>query len=197
MKKQPNKGNNGGDAQSQKRRVSKKEQILSLYTSGIDNLDDIALMTGSRATYVASVLQTAGLLTGYFDLYTTTSHPMNSYSRFFVNKLGFKDVETAKRSIGVIDRLHRQFEIAGDRAGQHHALLMGLTMYNRARWTNKKEEAEIFRHWLLARLNDIDLDPTPDSDLNPHTETFLDDEPIDVDLLGNEEAPSQPGGNAT
>jgi hypothetical protein len=195
MKKQPNKGTDGNEAQSQKRRVSKKEQILSLYTSGIDNLDDIALMTGSRATYVASVLQTAGLLTGYFDLYTTTSHPMNSYSRFFVNKLGFKDVETAKRSVGVIDRLHRQFEIAGDRAGQHHALLMGLTMYNRARWTNKQEEAEIFRQWLLTRLNEIDHEPTPDADLDPYPESFLENEAIDVDLPRKEEAPSQPGGN--
>jgi hypothetical protein len=195
MKKQPNKQTNSSEAQSQKRRVSKKEQILSLYTSGIDNLDDIALMTGSRATYVASVLQTAGLLTGYFDLYTTTSHPMNSYSRFFVNKLGFKDLETAKRSVGVIDRLHRQFEIAGDRAGQHHALLMGLTMYNRARWTNKKEEAEIFRQWLLSRLNDIDLEPLPEPDLDPYPESFSDDESIVVNRSRNEESPSQPGGN--
>lgn len=195
MKKETNRGSDKGDAQSQKRRVSKKEQILSLYTSGIDNLDDIALMTGSRATYVASVLQAAGLLTGYFDLYTTTSHPMNSYSRFFVNKLGFKDEETAQRSVGVIDRLHRQFEIAGDRAGQHHALLMGLTMYNRARWTNKKEEAEIFRQWLLARLNDLDLEPTPDSEPDPYPESLLEEEPFDVDLSRRDETPSQPGGN--
>ena len=29
------------------------------------------------------------------------------------------------------------FALAEDRAGQHHALLMALTMFDRARWTNK------------------------------------------------------------
>ncbi|HXG67940.1 MAG TPA: hypothetical protein VNO70_22770 [Blastocatellia bacterium] len=133
-------------------RISKKDQILSLYTSGLGNVEDLALLTGARPSYVASVLQDAGLMSGYFDLYTTTAHPMNVYSKFFANKLGFKDEETARRSIELIDRLYHQFEVARDRAGQHHALVMGLTMYNRARWTGKEREAEIFRNWLMARL---------------------------------------------
>jgi hypothetical protein len=29
---------------------------------------------------------------------------------------------------------------------------MAMTMFNRARWTRKPREAEIFRRWLLARL---------------------------------------------
>ena len=44
------------------------------------------------------------------------------YSKFFANKLGFKDMDAARESIEVIDRLYRQFEFAKDRAGQHHAL---------------------------------------------------------------------------
>jgi hypothetical protein len=38
---------------------------------------------GARPSYVASVLQKSGLMSGYFDLYTTTAHPMNIYSKFF------------------------------------------------------------------------------------------------------------------
>jgi hypothetical protein len=139
------------------RRVSKKDQIISLYTSGISEVEDLAMITGSRPSYVASVLQDSGLMTGYFDLYTTSSHPMNVYSKFFARKLGFKDEEAARTSIELIDRLYHQFGLARDRAGQHHALMMALTMFDRARWTGKQSEADIFRQWLLARLNDADI----------------------------------------
>src|SRR5690349_598499 len=140
--------------QSRARRISKKDQIISLYTSGIGEVEDLAMITGARPSYVANVLQESGLMTGYFDLYTTSSHPMNVYSKFFARRLGFKDEETARASIELIDRLYRQFELARDRAGQHHAFQMALTMFNRARWTNKMREADIFRQWLMARLNE-------------------------------------------
>ena len=138
---------------------SKKDQIVSLFLSGMGEVEDIAIITGSRPSYVGSVLQEAGLVSGYFDLYTSTAHPQNVYSKFFANKLGFRDEATARESIGLIDRLYRQFEFAGDRAGQHHALAMALTMFDRARWTNKGPEAEVFLHWLLARLNEATLRP--------------------------------------
>ena len=138
------------------RRVSKKDQIISLYTSGIGEVEDLAMITGSRPSYVANVLQESGLMTGYFDLYTTSAHPMNVYSKFFAKRLGFKDEETARASIDIIDRLYRQFELASDRAGQHHALMMALVMFDRARWTGKEQEADIFRHWLMARLSDAE-----------------------------------------
>ena len=146
------------------RRVSKKDQIISLYTSGIGEVEDLAMITGSRPSYVASVLQESGLMTGYFDLYTTSSHPMNVYSKFFAGKLGFKDEEAARTSVEIIDRLYRQFELARDRAGQHHALMMALTMFDRARWTGKGIEADVFRHWLLGRLNDAELGDLSTSD---------------------------------
>ena len=136
------------------RRVSKKDQIIALYTSGISDVEDLAMITGARPSYVANVLQESNLMTGYFDLYTTSSNPMNVYSKFFARKLGFKDEETARSSIDLIDRLYSQFEFAGDRAGQHHALVMALTMFDRARWTGKGEEADLFRNWLLARLGE-------------------------------------------
>ncbi len=145
-----------GDEGRASKRVNKKDQILALYMSGIGEVADLAMITGSRPSYVGSILQEAGLKPGYFDLYTSTSHPMNVYSKFFANKLGFKDVETARTSLELIDRLYRQFEFAGDRAGQHHALTMALTMYNRARWTGKSAEAAIFREWLQACLQEVD-----------------------------------------
>ena len=146
----------GGRDERRARRVNKKDQILALYTSGIGDVADLALITGSRPSYVGSILQEAGFEPGYFDLYTSTSHRMNVYSKFFAGKLGFKDEETARASLELIERLYRQFEFAGDRAGQHHALTMALTMYNRARWTSKGAEADVFRRWLIAVLQEVD-----------------------------------------
>ncbi len=152
--------NESGEEQHE-RRTSKKDQIISLFTSGMGSIEDLAMITGSRPSYIASVLQSAGLMSGYFDLYTTTAHPMNVYSRFFAGKLGFKDEETARQSVELIDRYYRQFEMAGDRAGQHHALMMAMTMFNRARWTRKGREAEIFRRWITVRLNQAEFIDEP------------------------------------
>ena len=132
--------------------ISKKDQIIALFLSGVTEVEDLALMTGTRPTYVGSILQDVGLVEDYFDLYTSTAHPMNVYSRYFAGKLGFKDVETARRSVALIDRVHHQFDLAHDRAGQHHALVMALTMFNRARWTGKRDEAEVYRQWLAHQL---------------------------------------------
>ena len=139
-------------------KVSRKDQIIALYLSGMNEIEDLAIITGARPSYVGSVLQESGLVKGYFDLYTSTAHPMNVYSKFFAGKLGFKDEETARESVDLIDKLYRQFEFAQDRAGQHHALSMALVMFDRARWTGKGQEADIFRQWLLQRFNEAQLD---------------------------------------
>jgi len=135
-------------------RVSKKDQILTLYKAGITDVTELAAITASRSSYVASVLHGAEKLPSYFDLYTSTSQPMNIYSKYFANRLSYRDVAAARESVALIDHLHRQFEVAGDRAGQHHALLMALTLFDRARWTNKAAEADVFRRWLQDRLKD-------------------------------------------
>jgi hypothetical protein len=147
------------DASSERRgsKVSRKDQIIALYLSGMNEIEDLAMITGARPSYVGSVLQESGLMKNYFDLYTSSSHPMNVYSKFFANKLGFKDEEKARESVELVDRLYRQFEYAQDRAGQHHALSMALVMFDRARWTGKGREADIFRHWLMARLNEAEV----------------------------------------
>src|SRR5437763_4488813 len=135
-------------------RVSKKDQILTLYKAGITDVTELAAITASRSSYVASVLHGAQALPSYFDLYTSSSQPMNIYSKYFANRLSYRDVAAARESVNLIDHLYRQFEVAGDRAGQHHALLMALTMFDRARRTTKAAEADVFRRWLRERLDD-------------------------------------------
>lgn len=153
-----------GSKPQRTQKVSKKDQIIALFLSGMNEIEDLAIITGSRPSYVGSVLQEAGLMTGYFDLYTSSAHPMNVYSKFFANKLGFKDEETARASLETIERLHDQFEFAQDRAGQHHALMMALVMFDRARWTGKGREADIFRQWLMAHLESADLTATDETE---------------------------------
>ena len=132
---------------------SKKEMILSLYNSGTTEIESIAALSGAKPSYVGSVLHQAGLIDNYFDLYTSTNYSMNVYSKHFRGKLGFKDVLTAQRSIRNLEQSYRYFADQQDRAGQHHALEMALTMLDRARWTGKLEEAEIYRRWLVGKLN--------------------------------------------
>jgi hypothetical protein len=129
---------------------SKKEQILALYESGMTDIAQIVRRVVARPSYVAQVLQSAGLITGYFDLYTTTAREQNVYSRFFRNVLSFKNIEAARESVQKIERLYNYFERLGDRAGQHQAMVLALTGKNRARWSGKQEESEIFSEWLAA-----------------------------------------------
>jgi hypothetical protein len=129
---------------------SKKEQIIALYESGVTDIAQIVRKVAVRPSYVAQVLQGAGLITGYFDLYTTTAREQNIYSRFFRNVLSFKTIEAAKESVHRIDRLYNYFERLGDRAGQHQAMVLALTGKNRARWSGKQEESEVFNEWLAA-----------------------------------------------
>lgn len=132
---------------------SKKDMILSLYNSGTTEVEAIAAISGAKPSYVGSVLQREGLIDNYFDLYTSTNHPMNVYSKHFRGKLGFRDVLTAQRSIRNLEESYRYFANQQDRAGQHHTLEMALTMLDRARWTGKLEEAEIYRRWLVGKLS--------------------------------------------
>jgi hypothetical protein len=129
---------------------SKKEQIIALFEQGTTDIAAIVRQVAARPSYVAQVLQQAGYLTGYFDLYTTTAREQNIYSRFFRNVLSFKTVEASRESVQKIDRLFNYFERLGDRAGQHQAMVLALTGKNRARWSGKVEESNIFSEWLAA-----------------------------------------------
>lgn len=132
---------------------SKKDMILSLYNSGTTEIEAIAAISGAKPSYVGSVLQREGLIDNYFDLYTSTAHPMNIYSKHFRGKLGFKDVMTAHRGVRNLEEAYRYFANNQDRAGQHHTLEMALTMLDRARWTGKLDEAEVYRRWLVNKLS--------------------------------------------
>jgi len=129
---------------------TKKERILALYNAGLTDIAGIVRRVGARPSYVAQVLQQAGHLDGYFDLYTTTGREQNVYTRFFRNVLSFRTVEAARESVQKIERLYNYFERLGDRAGQHQAMVLALTGKNRARWSGKTEEAQIFSEWLAA-----------------------------------------------
>lgn len=132
---------------------TKKEMILSLFKAGTTEVETIAAISGAKPSYVGSVLQKEGLIDNYFDLYTSTNYPMNIYSKHFRGKLGFKDVETARASIANLEQSYRFFDQRQDRAGQHHTLEMALMMLDRARWTGKMEEAEVYRRWLVEKLS--------------------------------------------
>lgn len=132
---------------------TKKEMILSLFKNGTTEIEAIAAISGAKPSYVGSVLQKEGLIDNYFDLYTSTNYPMNVYSKHFRGKLGFKDVNTARSGVRNLEQAYRYFDEHQDRAGQHHALEMGLMMLDRARWTGKLEEAEIYRRWLAHKLS--------------------------------------------
>jgi hypothetical protein len=129
---------------------SKKDQIIALYENGVTDIAQITRRVGARPSYVAQVLQNAGILKGYFDLYTKTAREQNIYSRFFRNVLSFKTIEAARESVQKIDRLYNYFERLGDRAGQHQAMVLALTGKNRARWSGKMEESKIFSEWLAS-----------------------------------------------
>ena len=141
----------GGEKRSA--RVTKKDQIIELFMSGMTDVSQIAKVTDASVSYVGTVLQDAGLMTGYFDLYTTTANPMNVYSKRFVNKLGFRNEAAARRSVEELEQAYNEYDQNRDRAGQHHALEMALVMFDRARWTGKRLEAEIFRDWLVRHLD--------------------------------------------
>lgn len=132
---------------------TKKETIIAMFKAGVDQIEIIASVTGTKPSYVAAVLQNEGLIDRYFDLYTSTNMPRNIYSKHFQGRLGFKDVETADRGVRVLDAAYKHFDLQHDRAGQHHTLEMALMMLDRARWTNKLPEAEIYRQWLMKRLS--------------------------------------------
>src|ERR1051325_3196675 len=132
---------------------SKKDMILSLYHSGVTEIETIAAVSGAKPSYVGAVLQREGLVDNYFDLYTSTGYPMNVYSKHFRGKLGFRDVETAERGVRILENGYQYLSRIQDRVGQHHTLELGLTMLDRARWTGKLEEAEIYRRWLVGKLS--------------------------------------------
>ena len=148
-----NMNNNLFELKKQETIRSKKDMILSLFNSGTSEIEAISAISGAKPSYVGSVLQQAGLIDNYFDLYTSTALPMNVYSKHFRGKLGFKDVETAQKSVRNLEQSYRYFANQQDRAGQHHTLEMALTMLDRARWTGKLEEAEIYRCWLVGKLS--------------------------------------------
>lgn len=139
---------------SRRPRPSKKRQIIEHYRAGMTRVGDIARAVQSPPSYVARVLTEAGLLSGYFDLYTTSAETMNLYSFFSRGIVRFKTMEAARASVQRLDRLYRQYAERRDRAGQHHVETMALVGFNRALSCGKRAEAKVFASWLIERLKE-------------------------------------------
>lgn len=133
---------------------TKKDRVLELWDSGETNLWAIAGELSSRPSYVASVLQAAGRISGYYDLYNAPAASMNVYSGALKGRLGFRDLAAAERSVQLLERSYRDLERLRDRAGQHHCLAAALVMFDRARFLGKAREAAVFRDWLSAKLEE-------------------------------------------
>jgi hypothetical protein len=148
---EPTRGEDSDEARAATEAVSKKATILDLWENqNVRDIAEIVRRVKARPSYVAQVLQQAGHLDGYFDLYSQTGREQNVYTRYFRNVLHFRDEEAARESVKRIDRLFNYFERLGDRAGAHQAMILALTGYNRARWSGKLEESRVFKEWLDA-----------------------------------------------
>jgi hypothetical protein len=137
---------------SRRSRPTKKSQIIELWQAGQRNIRLLALDLDSTPSYVGSVLQAAHLIQGYHDLYTSSQEPLNVYSEELTERLGYKNLEIARRSIEKLEEAYHGLGEMHDRAGQHHFMALALTMYNRARFAGKLEEANLYRQWLLKYL---------------------------------------------
>jgi hypothetical protein len=129
---------------------TKREQILALYEGGTKDVEEIAHQVKARVSHVIEVLHRAGHLGCHWDLYEITDAERAIYARYFRTVLDLKDVEAARESVTRIDRLFNYFERLGDRMGMHHAQIVALTGKNRARWSGKLEESQIFSDWLAS-----------------------------------------------
>jgi carbonic anhydrase/acetyltransferase-like protein (isoleucine patch superfamily) len=70
-----------------------------------------------------------------------------------LTRIGDDNLLMAQRSVRNLEQSYNYFANQQDRAGQHHTLEMALTMLDRARWTGKLEEAEVYRRWLVGKLS--------------------------------------------
>lgn len=131
--------------------VSKKQRILEFFYQGVRDLRRISDEVDAKPSYVAKVLQSEGLINGYFGLYTPSAQAPDIYTDYFRNVLKFKSVEEAYESIKKLNELYRYFEEVGDHAGQHQVMVLALMGKNRARWLGKNEESEIFSTWLSSK----------------------------------------------
>ena len=140
------------------KRVTKKSRIIEAFEAGERDVLKLAREVETTPSYVAQVLQSqegGAELPAYFDLYTSTSRAMNVYAPKFRGKMRFKDEPSARRSVDVINRAYEAFEEERDRAGQHHAMALALTMMNRAWTSGKIDEAAHFARWFERTIRPL------------------------------------------
>jgi hypothetical protein len=131
---------------------TKKEQILAAWESGDKDIRLLALDLDSTPSYVASVLQKSGFIEGYNDLYTSSRTALNIYAQDLGESIGFKDLEAAHHGVAKLEEAYHGLGEMKDRAGQHHFMALALIMFNRARFSRKLAEANLYREWLMKHL---------------------------------------------
>lgn len=133
--------------------MTKKDQSLSLFEEGVQDVPTIAECVGANPTYVAHSLINAGKSVDYADLYTP-SRPRNRYGEDYKGILRFKDPDAAKDSVRKINERYRFYRELGDRQGQYHARSLALIGYDRAMGLGKTREAKIFAEWMKQTLDE-------------------------------------------
>ncbi len=118
------------------------DQIRALYRSGMTSEEDLAFITDSNRSAVEEALR------------DVRNDPAASdfFAEFDLTSLGLRGVGSAKAAVGALDERYRTAREESNRAGQHTAMMMALTLFNQARWTGRNEEASLFRIWLMDRL---------------------------------------------
>lgn len=131
---------------------TKKERILELYDDGLD-VPAIADVLATNPTYVANTLIQSGRPVEYEDLYTATSgRAYSEEARRLSGVLRFKDMDAARESVRRLDQVFAEFSAEGNKRGMHRAQMMALIGKNRAEGIGKRDEAAIFRDWLIRSL---------------------------------------------
>jgi hypothetical protein len=131
---------------------TKKSRIYEAWLAGERDIRHLAFDLNSTPSYVASVLQQAHLIEGYYDLYTSSQKPLNIYVQDLDEKIGFKDIAAAQHGVAKLEEGYHGLGEMKDRAGQHHFMVLALTMFNRARFSGKLAEANLYRDWLMKHL---------------------------------------------
>lgn len=125
-------------------RISRAEQVATLFAAGITDPDDLAMMAGVPRGYV---LETLAAEAGAHE-----THRAGTYEAFFSEGVGVSDTAAAEQSVRLLDTLYFRFGLAHDHAGQLATMQTALRLYNQARWAGHPEAAAVVHDWLTRSI---------------------------------------------
>lgn len=125
-------------------RVSRAEQVATLFSAGITDPDDLAMLAGVPRGYV---LETLAAEAG-----THAPRHAGTYESFFSEGFGVENAAAAEQSVRLLDTLYFRFGLAHDHAGQLATMQTALRLYNQARWAGHPEAAAVVHDWLTRSI---------------------------------------------